>query len=195
MKKAMGIGLGVVGLIVLVVAVASFRFSSIETPDYEVIETWGKVEVRRYPKCIVAQTRVRNASFKESGSGGFRVVAGYIFGGNESKQSISMTSPVVMEMGDKSTLEFVMPSKYRLEDLPQPLSDSVKIMEVAPRVLAVLRFGGFSSDKKIARYGKQLQEVLNSKQVKTRGNLLYMGYNAPWDVIGRRNEVAFELVE
>jgi hypothetical protein len=106
-----------------------------------------------------------------------------------------MTSPVVMEMGDKSTLEFVMPSKYRLEDLPKPLSDSVKIMEVAPRVLAVLRFGGFSSDKKIARYGKQLQEVLNSKQVKTRGNLLYMGYNAPWDVIGRRNEVAFELVE
>jgi hypothetical protein len=36
---------------------------------------------------------------------------------------------------------------------------------------------------------------LNGKQAKTRGNLLYMGYNAPWDVIGRRNEVAFEVVE
>jgi hypothetical protein len=23
--------------------------------------------------------------------------------------------------------------------------------------------------------------------------LIYMGYNAPWDFIGRRNEVAFEL--
>jgi hypothetical protein len=195
MTKAMWIGLGIVGLVVLAVGVASFRFSSIETPNYEVVETWGDVEVRRYPKCIVAQTRVPDASFKSSGSGGFRVVAGYIFGGNEAKQSISMTSPVVMEMGEKSTLEFVMPSRYTLEDLPKPLSDSVKLIEVGPRVLAVLRFGGFSSDKKIARYGRELQEVLNSKQTKTRGNLLYMGYNAPWDVIGRRNEVAFELVE
>jgi hypothetical protein len=100
-----------------------------------------------------------------------------------------------MEMGEKSTLEFVMPSRYTLEDLPKPLSDSVKLIEVGPRVLAVLRFGGFSSDKKIVRYGRELQDVLNVKQAKTRGNLLYMGYNAPWDVIGRRNEVAFELVE
>jgi len=31
--------------------------------------------------------------------------------------------------------------------------------------------------------------------LKHRGELLYLGYNAPWDVTNRRNEVAVELVD
>ena len=59
--------------------------------------------------------------------------------------------------------------------------------------LAVLRFGWFSSDEKIAKYAQILTQVLQEKNIRTKGSLLYMGYNAPWDVINRRNEVVFQI--
>jgi hypothetical protein len=36
--------------------------------------------------------------------------------------------------------------------------------------------------------------VLQQYQIKTIGSNLYMGYNAPWDFVNRRNEVAIEVV-
>ncbi len=59
--------------------------------------------------------------------------------------------------------------------------------------MAVLRFGGFSSDEKIAKQAQILTQVLEKNNIRTKGSLLYMGYNAPWDVINRRNEVAFQI--
>jgi hypothetical protein len=38
-----------------------------------------------------------------------------------------------------------------------------------------------------------LTQVLQEKNIRIKGSLLYMGYNAPWDVINRRNEVAFQI--
>jgi hypothetical protein len=59
--------------------------------------------------------------------------------------------------------------------------------------LAVLRFGGYSSDEKIAKHAQILMKILEENNIPIKGSLLYMGYNAPWDVINRRNEVAFQL--
>jgi len=59
--------------------------------------------------------------------------------------------------------------------------------------LAVLRFGGYSSDDKIAKHAQILFKVLEENNIRTKGSLLYMGYNAPWDLINRRNEVAFQI--
>jgi hypothetical protein len=35
---------------------------------------------------------------------------------------------------------------------------------------------------------------LQAQGITTKGALLYMGYNSPWDVVNRRNEVAIEVV-
>ncbi|MEN9969716.1 MAG: heme-binding protein, partial [Bacteroidota bacterium] len=40
---------------------------------------------------------------------------------------------------------------------------------------------------------KELRELLKKEGISHQEKLIYMGYNAPWDFIGRRNEVAFEL--
>ena len=87
-----------------------------------------------------------------------------------------------------------MPKQYQKDQLPTPNASNVKILEEAPKTLAVIRYGGFSSDRKIKRYGKKLEDVLSRHQISTKGQLMYMGYNAPWDVVGRRNEVAIEVV-
>lgn len=183
-------------LAVLIIAFfmfASFRFSNIETPAYRVIKTLGQVELRAYPQMTVAQTDLRSSSFDNEGSNGFRTVAGYIFGDNQTGQKIAMTAPVIMEMGDSAHLSFVMPSAYTLNDLPQPNSSRVALQQTPEKVLAVIQYGGFSDDEKIQKYGDKLMAELEAQGIPTKGSLMYMGYNSPWDVVNRRNEVAVEI--
>lgn len=177
-----------------VVSFFSFRFKGIETPNYKVIKTIGDVEIREYPQLILAQTKLGGSKFDSNGNKGFGVVAGYIFGGNQQKQKIAMTSPVIMNMSEtEASMSFVMPSQYQLSELPTPNSTAVSLVTQGSMKLAVLRFGGFSSDEKIAKHAQLLSEVLEKNNIRTKGSLLFMGYNAPWDVINRRNEVAFQI--
>jgi hypothetical protein len=172
----------------------SFRFKGIETPNYKVIKTLGDVEIREYPQMILAQTKLGSKQYVSSGNKGFSTVAGYIFGGNQQQQKIAMTAPVIMNMSDTdASMSFVMPSQYQLSDLPTPNSNAVSLVKQDTMTLAVLRFGGFSSDEKIAKYAQILTQVLKENNIRTKGALLYMGYNAPWDLINRRNEVAFQI--
>ena len=41
---------------VLGLAATKFSDRSIETPEYEVLQRYGEVEIRRYPQMLVAQT-------------------------------------------------------------------------------------------------------------------------------------------
>ena len=178
----------------LIVLLLSFKTGDIETPQYKVVKTIGDVEIRQYPKMIVAQTTIADTSMEKGMSSGFRTIAGYIFGGNDSNQKIAMTAPVVMKMGDTSTMYFVMPKQYKKDDLPKPTSSKVNILEEGEKYLAVVTYSGFSSAEKVEVHRKQLETVLNQNQIKIVGSYLYMGYNAPWDIINRRNEVAIEVL-
>lgn len=172
----------------------SFKLRDIEMPKYRVIKKLGEVEIREYPSLILAQTSLKKSDYDEEGSNGFRTVAGYIFGGNQLQQKIAMTAPVIMTMGDSASMSFVMPSEYSMQDLPTPSNNQVKLIQENSKILAVIRFGGYSSTDKIKKYADQLYLELKNNKLETRGKLLYMGYNAPWDVTNRRNEVAIELV-
>ena len=194
MNKVIWVSLSIVVILVISFIVVSFTSKNIETPDYKVIKIIDEVELRLYPKMIVAKTSLADKSFDNQGSNGFRTIAGYIFGGNEKNQKIAMTAPVVMNMGDSATMYFVMPKQYKKEDLPNPSSKNVQIVEETSKTLAVITYGGFSSDKKIEKYRKELESVLRKNNIKTTGNYMYMGYNAPWDVINRKNEVAIEVL-
>lgn len=193
-KKRMWTLIVLCAVVVIGIAIASFRSGGIETPNYLVLKKYGDVELRQYPNMIVAKTSVGDNSFENSGSNGFRVIANYIFGGNDRGQKIAMTSPVVMDLSDTATMFFVMPSEFRKEDLPTPTSGKVAIIEEGTKVLAVIRYGGFSSDQKIKSECDKLGRVLQNAGIETVGSYRYMGYNAPWDVVNRRNEVAVEVV-
>jgi len=169
-------------------------FKNIETPDYKVVKTIDEMEIRLYPKMLVAKTNLSDKSFDNEGSNGFRTIANYIFGGNEKNEKIAMTAPVVMNMGDSASMYFVMPKSYKKEELPNPNSKNVQIVEEASKTLAVITYGGYSSDEKIAKHCKQLQKILAKNDIQTKGSFLYMGYNAPWDFVNRKNEVAIEVI-
>ena len=193
MSKILWIVGSLVVLVIIVLVVTSFSNKGIETPEYTVLKKYGDVEIRKYPNMVVAKTSLSNNSFENAGSNGFRAIANYIFGGNEGNQKIAMTAPVVMSMGDSASMYFVMPKQYSKDQLPKPANNNVAIMEESAKVLAVLRYGGFSSDNDIKKYCKTLEEELTKQNISTKGSYMYMGYNAPWDVVNRRNEVAIEV--
>ena len=194
MNKFLWISLTIVVITGIGLLIVSFTSKNIETPKYKVIKTYDEVEVRLYPKMVVAKTNLADKSFDDQGSNGFRTIAGYIFGGNEKNEKIAMTAPVVMNMGDSASMYFVMPKSYDKAELPTPNSKNVQIVEVAEKTLAVISYGGFSSDEKIEKHRKQLEVILKKNKIQTKGAYMYMGYNAPWDIINRKNEVAIEVV-
>jgi Na+-transporting methylmalonyl-CoA/oxaloacetate decarboxylase gamma subunit len=194
MNKFLWISLAIVVVAGIGLLIVSFTSKNIETPKYKVIKTYDEVEVRLYPKMVVAKTNLADKSFDDQGSNGFRTIAGYIFGGNEKNEKIAMTAPVVMNMGDSASMYFVMPKSYDKAELPTPNSKNVQIVEVAEKTLAVISYGGFSSDEKIEKHRKQLDVILKKNKIQTKGAYMYMGYNAPWDIINRKNEVAIEVV-
>ncbi len=193
MNYLLWVSLGAVAVIGLTVGITSMMTRKIETPKYTVLHTIDGIEIRRYPKMTIARTRVSGPSMDQNGSSGFRSVANYIFGGNERNQKISMTAPVVMDLNDSASLYFVLPSKFALDQLPKPNSSSVQISELGPTTMAVVRFGGFSTDAKISAQCAVVQRFAEEHKLLHKSEFQYMGYNAPWDVVGRRNEVALTI--
>jgi hypothetical protein len=63
-------------------------------PRYDVVERIGAAEIRAYAPRLAAEVTVAAASEDEGRGDAFRILAGYIFGGNREKADIAMTSPV-----------------------------------------------------------------------------------------------------
>ena len=171
----------------------AYKSNKIETPKYTVLKSYDDFELRQYGSMILAQTVMQSASYENISSQGFRTVASYIFGGNEENKKIAMTAPVIMEMGDDTKMSFVMPKEHSMESLPEPSSEEVKILKVSPKKYAVITFPGYANNKKIDKYAKKLLKSIKSEGLETLGNVKFMGYNAPWQVIGRKNEIAVEV--
>ena len=101
-----------------------------------------------------------------------------------------MTSPVHMDINDSvSTMSFVMPSSYNEENLPKPNDPNVQIQKAADEYVAVIRFGGYASDKDLVFYSNKLQDLLKEKGITSYENARFLGYNPPFQLVDRRNEI------
>ena len=162
---------------------------------YTVLEKDGDIEIRLYPSATLATVQSKAKSYSEMASPGFRTLAGYIFGGNESETQIAMTSPVQMDINDSlSSMSFVMPEGYDVNNLPKPNNSQVILSQTEEQVMAAIRFGGFADDSDREKHKQQLAAYLNSKGIQTKGNFKFLGYNPPYQLVGRRNEVVVEIV-
>jgi effector-binding domain-containing protein len=187
-------------LIILIIIIGLWSawgyFSSrVERTEYKVIKKMNGYEMREYPAHIVAQTRVEGTR-GEALSAGFRIVAGYIFGGNTKKESIAMTAPVVAEKsgksiamtapvvataeGDSQIVSFGMPRSYTLETLPTPNDERVKIVTIPAKKYAAMQFSWYRSDARVKRMQEKLLSALARDGVTAQGSAAYAGYNAPW---------------
>jgi hypothetical protein len=61
---------------------------ALEEPKYTVIESADPFELRQYAPMIIAEVTV-GGDMSDAGSAGFRLIAGYIFGKNQTKANLS----------------------------------------------------------------------------------------------------------
>lgn len=165
-----------------------------ETQAYSIIRIEKDFEIRFYPARTMASITSSAKSYKELSNVGFQKLAHYIFGGNEGKQNIDMTSPVYMDINDTvSSMSFVMPAQFSIENLPKPDDDQVRLKKIPNQYVAVIQFGGFASDEEILTNRKKLESALNKNAISYYGNFQFLGYNAPYQLWGRRNEIIVQV--
>jgi len=177
-----------------------------EEPAFVVALHEGEFEVRDYPTLVAAEVSV-TGSRNEASRSGFRMLAGYIFGGNTRRQSIAMTTPVVQQRaagqsiamtapviqagkaGDWS-VRFVMPRAYALETLPTPNDSRVHLVSLPASRSAVVRFSGLAQPDEVERKTRKLEAFMERQHLRAAGPASLARYNPPWTPwFMRRNEV------
>ncbi len=187
---------GIILLIVLIVQVfAMSSQNSIENYPYEVIKKYDDFEIRNYEARLFTSVKLDTKDYKAASGNGFSKLGGYIFGDNEKNEKIAMTSPVSMSLEDSTnmTMMFMVPKDYTKDNLPKPNRTDIEFKEEPAKTVAAITFGGWANNEKIEHYKQQLIEALKREGIPYTNNYSLLGYNPPYELIGRRNEVIVEL--
>jgi hypothetical protein len=179
----------------------------VEQPAYAVLGHKGAVELRRYPSRIVAVTEVVGGS-QDPKNEAFRRLAAYILGGNSRARKIAMTSPVEMEEGEHLArtspveveeggalrMSFFMPPRYRLEELPTPRDERVRLERAPARTVAALLFRGRVTDKRVARKKEELLRRVREAGWELEGAPVLAQYDGPFALpFLRRTEILVQV--
>lgn len=178
----------------LPVGAVAQSYGKYETPPYVVEARLGEIEVRKYAPHVLAEVTVRGDE-RQALNQGFRLLAGYIFGGNTAQHSIDMTAPVGQSgTSDVWTVTFTMPSEWTLDTLPTPNSDAVRFRDVLENRQVVYTFSGRATSAALAEAEAKLRAEAAANELETYGPLNTYYYDdpmtLPWK---RRNEVALAL--
>jgi hypothetical protein len=188
----------IISISILIIAIAQIYLSrstqQTEQHSYKVIKKFDKFEIRKYDAALFSSVKLNQKGYKESSSEGFRILAGYIFGDNETKEKIAMTSPVVMELGDTSKMMFMVPKNYNLKNLPNPKNSKIVFEKEEEKIIAAIRFDGWADDEKIQKYKTILMNELVKEKLSYINKFSFLGYNPPYEVMNRRNEIVVELI-
>ena len=180
-----------------------------EEAAHRVLYEEGNIQIRQYEEALIALTKTQG-DYKKSGNLAFERLAGYIFGKNQSKEKIEMTTPVLeknqsekiamtvpvyqQENNETWTMTFVLPSKYTLETIPEPLDKNVEIKTLPGKKVAAIKYAGFISTQKIEAKALTLQTWLEENDYKAISEPYSAAYDPPWTIpFFRRNEVHIEI--
>ena len=170
------------------------------------------IEVREYAPYLVAETEV-SGTREEAGNAGFRRLADYIFGKNRGEKKIAMTAPVAQQEGKRIAMtapvtqqeapgggastwliQFMMPSEYSRDALPEPLDPAIRIREVPARRVAVLRYSGTWSEERYLENLAELRAAMEKAGLRAVGEPVWARYDPPfmpWFL--RTNEILIEI--
>ncbi|MFZ4678858.1 MAG: SOUL family heme-binding protein [Flavobacterium sp.] len=188
--------------IILVVILIAFAFvqlyfilaqRNIETYPYTVKKKYNRFEIRNYEATLFTSVKLSTKGYKNSSGQGFSILARYIFGNNERNEKISMTSPVSISLEDSMTMMFMVPKKLNKDMLPKPNQSGIEFREEPAKTVAAIRFSGWANETKIEKYKQNLKAALDAEGIKYSNQFYFFGYNAPYEVFNRKNEVIVEL--
>lgn len=165
-----------------------------EQHNYKELKNHTNFQIREYESALFSSVKLGKKDYEEISGEGFGILAGYIFGDNEANEKIAMTSPVVMEIGDTSKMMFMVPKAYSLKELPNPNNNKIIFEKQDKKIVAAIQFNGWASNMKIEKYKTILRNELAKEKLQHTNKFTYLGYNPPYELFNRRNEVVVELV-
>lgn len=208
MRKMMLVGAAAGSTMLGAAAIYYFREKATPGPDYLVLASDSDLEIRAYAAIVVAETVVQGPR-KEALSEGFRILADYIFAKSRDGEVLPMTVPVLQDGGNPLATEppvfddmveggwrmrFVVPEGRAPADLPRPPS-GVELVEIAPRRVAAVRFGGVADDDRLTDHEDRLRGWLARRDERAEADPEYAFYNSPMIPPAlRRSEVLIPLV-
>lgn len=180
-----------------------------EEAAHKVLLEQDNIQIRLYEKSLIAQTTT-TGNYKQSGNEGFKRLAGYIFGDNQSNQKIEMTTPVIEEQASEKiamtvpvyqeqsdnlwTMTFVLPSKYTIDTIPKPINSKVEIKQLTEKKVATIRYSGLINSEKLEQKTIELQQWLKINGYISISEPYSAAYDPPWTIpFLRRNEVHIEI--
>ena len=166
-----------------------------EEPEFVVISKHRGFDIRLYSETVRAQVRTTGQDWRGS-SGGFRRIAGYIFGGNNRNEMIAMTAPVhIWEGDDGMMMAFTMPSEYSKNSLPLPNNNDVQLERQKGGGFCALKFSGLSGPRKSKRLIRRLTSMIEGRGWKITGPALLAIYDNPLTTLPflRRNEILIPI--
>jgi len=192
--KTLLISIGVITLLFIISQLfAMSTTKDIETYPYVVNKKYDDFEIRSYEASLFTSVKLPYKGYKDASSKGFSILAGYIFGGNDTEEKIAMTSPVAMSLEDSMTMMFLVPKTHNKETLPKPNQSQIEFKEEPAKVVAAITFSGWADDVKIDKYKEKLKAALDAEGIIYTNKFYFLGYNPPFEVVNRRNEVIVEL--
>ncbi len=186
---------------------------AIEEPKFELLQQTGSFELRRYAPYVVAEVRVPG-NFSDAGNQGFRLLANYIFGGNQGQRKLAMTAPVIQTPAEPVKLamtapviqsaapqgghivQFVLPADITLATAPVPNDPQVQLREEPARTLAVIRYSGSWSQSNYEAQLVALRSAASTAGVKLQGEPVLSRFNGPFTLpFLRRNEIWWAVAD
>ena len=149
--------------------------SNVEVPAYKILKKEQNIEIRQYPPLIIAE--VKTAGSRQDAIGdGFRILADFIFGNNEGEKRLSINGPITQQEGIKIAMtapvqqektdaewatSFIMPSKFSIDTIPNPINDRIKIIQIPSKRYAVITFSGRSTEENLTKHTNELEIYMN----------------------------------
>ena len=192
--KIIVIILAVIFLSVVMVQIFAMRSRTrIESYPFTVLKSFSKFEIRAYEARLFAAVELPTSEYEKASGRGFSILANYIFGGNKANEKISMTSPVAMSLADSMSVMFMVPKYMKKENLPEPDQSDIEFREEPAKTVAAISFGGWANSNKIAKHKHKLISALDAEGIAYKNRFYFLGYNPPYDLLNRKNEIIVEL--
>ena len=160
-----------------------------EEAKFDVVKSNEIYEIRKYSDRLAVQALNTN----ENNS--FRKLFNYISGDNETNEEIKMTIPVTqMENKGNMTMQFYLPSKFNKDNVPNPSSSDVEIVNIEGGYYAVIRYSGRASNKNFIKHKEILENKLKKDNISISGSAIKASYNSPFTLpMLKRNEAMFKV--
>ncbi len=162
---------------------------SYEEANYEVVVKNEIYEIRKYSDRLAVETT--NSGIDSN----FRKLFNYISGKNNVQKKIKMTTPVTqIEKNGKMSMQFYLPSKFTLENVPNPTREDVKIVNIEGGFYAVLRYSGRASERNFFKHKEILEKELQKNNIPIVSPPIRATYDSPFTLpMNRRNEAMFKI--